>query len=218
MDGVHISPIEFYQQAGPVGKTVVLLLVAASLLCWVLIIEGIVSLFRLGAALKSWRKGEDSKLLAPILAAGREAAARSIAGEHVGEVRQRVVEAMNRAARGIISRLDGGLSNLAVISSVAPFVGLFGTVWGIMASFAAIAEAKDTSLAVVAPGIAEALATTAVGLAAAIPASIGYNRIGAGISAMAQELGGLIEERSVDLVAHPTQAAVAPAALNREAA
>ena len=77
---------------------------------------------------------------------------------------------------------EGGLPNLAVISSVAPFIGLFGTVWGIMTSFVGIAAAKDTSLAVVAPGIAEALAATAYGLAAAIPASIGYNRIGAAFS------------------------------------
>ena len=76
-----------------------------------------------------------------------------------------------------------------MISSVAPFVGLFGTVWGIMTSFAGIAEAKDTSLAVVAPGIAEALAATAYGLAAAIPASVGYNRIGAAFRAAAAELG-----------------------------
>ncbi len=218
MDGLHISPVEFFQQAGPVGKTVILLLLAASLYCWVLIIEGVVNIFRFGAALKRWRNGEASSLFAPILVAGQQAAARAIPGEGVGEVRQRVVEAMNRAARGVIARLDGGLSNLAVISSVAPFIGLFGTVWGIMASFSAIAEAKDTSLAVVAPGIAEALATTAVGLAAAIPASIGYNRIGSGISAQAQELAGLIEERSVDLVSRPAQTAASPAALNREAA
>ena len=107
---------------------------------------------------------------------------------------------MNRAARGVIKNTEGGMANLAVIASVAPFIGLFGTVWGIMASFSAIAAAKDTSLAVVAPGIAEALATTAVGLAAAIPASIGYTRLGSAVSSSAQELAGLIEERAVDLV------------------
>ena len=81
------------------------------------------------------------------------------------------------------------MPNLAVISSVAPFVGLFGTVWGIMSSFAAIAQAQDTSLATVAPGIAESLAATAYGLAAAIPASIGYNRIGAAYARLGQEHG-----------------------------
>ena len=65
---------------------------------------------------------------------------------------------MARAARELLTRAEGGLPNLAVISSVAPFVGLFGTVWGIMSSFAAIGQAQDTSLATVAPGIAESLA------------------------------------------------------------
>ncbi len=119
---------------------------------------------------------------------------------------------MNRRARNVIAQLDGGLANLAVISSVSPFVGLFGTVWGIMASFSAIAQAKDTSLAVVAPGIAEALATTAIGLAAAIPAAIGYNRLGSAITAKAQELSGLIEERSLDIVAPAQPAKIKEAA------
>ena len=213
MDSGHLSPIEFFQQAGPVGKTVVLLLLAASIWCWVLIIEGIVNVLRFGAAMRRWRRGGESKLLSPVLEAGQAAAGRAIAGESVGEARQRVVEAMNRRGREVVARLDGGLANLAVISSVAPFIGLFGTVWGIMASFSAIAEAKDTSLAVVAPGIAEALATTAVGLAAAIPASIAYNRIGAAMSSAAQALSSLIEERAVDVAVQPSQPA-----LKREAA
>ena len=99
-------------------------------------------------------------------------------------------------------RFEGKLPNLAIISSVAPFIGLFGTVWGIMTSFAAIAAAKDTSLAVVAPGIAEALATTAFGLAAAIPASVGYTRLGAAVRTSAGEIGDWIEETGVSLVAH----------------
>ena len=104
---------------------------------------------------------------------------------------------MNRRARIVIANAEGGLANLAVISSVAPFVGLFGTVWGIMSSFTAIASAKDTSLAVVAPGIAEALATTAIGLFTAIPASIGYTRLGSAFGAIAMELSGLIEEAAL---------------------
>jgi biopolymer transport protein ExbB/TolQ len=107
---------------------------------------------------------------------------------------------MARAGREILARAEGGLPNLAIIASVAPFVGLFGTVWGIMTSFAGIAEAKDTSLAVVAPGIAEALAATAYGLAAAIPASVGYNRIGAGFSRAGRAMNNLIEEWAVKLI------------------
>jgi biopolymer transport protein ExbB/TolQ len=82
----------------------------------------------------------------------------------------------------------GDLPNLAIVSSVGPFVGLFGTVWGIMSSFQGIAATQETSLAVVAPGIAEALAATSYGLAAAIPAAIGYNRLGATIARLQDEI------------------------------
>ena len=74
-------------------------------------------------------------------------------------------------------RIEVGLPFLASVGSAAPFIGLFGTVWGIVNSFTAIAQQKDTSLAVVAPGIAEALIATALGLAAAIPAVMAYNQI-----------------------------------------
>ena len=76
-----------------------------------------------------------------------------------------------------LKSMETGLPYLATVGSAAPFVGLFGTVWGIMHSFTSIAQAKDTSLAVVAPGIAEALFATAVGLFAAIPAVIAYNHL-----------------------------------------
>jgi len=89
---------------------------------------------------------------------------------------------MNRAARGVIKTTEGGMANLAVIASVAPFIGLFGTVWGIMHSFAAIAAMHNTNLAVVAPGIAEALFATAIGLVAAIPAVLAYNQISNSLS------------------------------------
>ena len=81
------------------------------------------------------------------------------------------------------------MSVLASIGSVSPFVGLFGTVWGIMNSFTSIAESKNTSLAVVAPGIAEALFATALGLAAAIPAVVAYNKF----SGDMDKIGGLLD-------------------------
>jgi biopolymer transport protein TolQ len=94
---------------------------------------------------------------------------------HLG-VRDRVEKAMNVAIQRETEKLERGLSFLATVGSTAPFVGLFGTVWGIMNSFQAIASRQDTTLAVVAPGIAEALFATALGLLAAIPAVIAYNR------------------------------------------
>jgi biopolymer transport protein ExbB/TolQ len=139
-------------------------------------------------------------MMAPLLDAGQKAAAVAIPGETVGEARVRIAETMHRAAQIILKRTESGLPNLAVISSVAPFIGLFGTVWGIMASFTSIAESKDTSLAVVAPGIAEALAATAYGLAAAIPATIGYNRIGAMLSSVGQTLNHMVEDRAAALM------------------
>ncbi len=200
MNGVDLSPMTFFLQAGSVGRGVMIILLLASIWCWLLIIEGVISAMRLKSALRSWRGGNVPPMLAPISDAARAAQAVRLPGEGIGETRQRVMEAMNRAGRGVIGRVEGGLANLAVISSVAPFVGLFGTVWGIMTSFTAIAASKDTSLAVVAPGIAEALATTAIGLAAAIPASIGYTRIGASLGSAAQDLAGMIEEEAVRAV------------------
>lgn len=204
MDHDALNPVTLFIHAGPIAKVVILLLTAASVWCWVLIVEGIWSLLRLGRAIGAARANSPARssvLLAPIVEAGAQAAALSIPGESIGEARARVADAMNRAARTLLTRVEGGLPNLAVISSVAPFVGLFGTVWGIMVSFSAIAAAKDTSLAVVAPGIAEALAATAIGLAAAIPASVGYNRIGASLARLGERLQDLIDEDAVRIAA-----------------
>ncbi len=208
MDHGVLTPVGLFTEAGPVAKGVMLVLVVASIWCWVLIVEGAWSVFRLKRAVKAARREGSTGsarrrngLFDPLLSAGREAASLAIPGETVGETRMRVAEAMNRAGQALLTRVQGGLPNLAVIASVAPFVGLFGTVWGIMTSFAGIAEAKDTSLAVVAPGIAEALAATAIGLAAAIPASVGYNRIGGALARAGQELSHLIEELAVTVAA-----------------
>ncbi len=197
MDGILLSPVGMFLQAGPIGKAVMAILLLASLWCWILIIEGVFTVIKLSRALKAARSGGATALLEPIDAAGRAAGRIAVINESASEKRQRVAEKMSRAGRELLMRAEGGLPNLAVISSVAPFIGLFGTVWGIMTSFAGIAEAKDTSLAVVAPGIAEALAATAYGLAAAIPASIGYNRIGAAFSRVGVHLSHLIEDQAV---------------------
>ena len=199
MDGVSISPIAMFQQAGLIGKCVMASLALGSVWCWLLIAEGIVATTRLRRAIARAAGGARDAFIDPVRAAGFDAARTSIDFESVGERRQRVLDAMNRAGRDLLTRAEGGLPNLAIISSVAPFLGLFGTVWGIMTSFASIAETKDTSLAVVAPGIAEALAATAYGLAAAIPASFAYNRIGASLSRAGRALSHLIEREAVGI-------------------
>ena len=211
MDSLSVSPWALFLQAGVVGKSVMGLLLLLSIWCWVLIVEGAVAAMRLRGAVNADRLGRKPRLLAPVLLAGLEGARSGIPGENVSEARARIEQAMQRAGRSLVRRLEGGLPNLAIISSVSPFIGLFGTVWGIMSSFSAIAAAQDSSLAVVAPGIAEALATTAFGLAAAIPASVGYSRVGAAMGSAAAELGDLIEERALEMQA-PREALVREAA------
>jgi biopolymer transport protein ExbB len=208
MQALDLSPVGLFLEAGLVGKAVMAVLFLASLWCWVLIIEGVISVVRLRRAHREARGGgRIAKSLSGVALAGDEEVRRRIAGETVSELRARIAEAMARAARELLTRFEGGLPNLAVISSVAPFIGLFGTVWGIMSSFASIAEAQDTSLATVAPGIAEALAATAYGLAAAIPASIGYNRIGAAYAGLGQEMASFVEERALALISRPAEVA-----------
>jgi biopolymer transport protein ExbB/TolQ len=208
VQGMDLSPIGLFLEAGLVGKFVMAVLFLASLWCWVLIIEGVISVARIRRAVRTARAGGAlAKSLAGVAIAGDDEARRRISGETVGELRARISDAMARAARELLTRAEGGLPNLAVISSVAPFVGLFGTVWGIMSSFAAISQAQDTSLATVAPGIAESLAATAYGLAAAIPASIGYNRIGAAFARLGQEMASFVEERALALLARPAEVA-----------
>ena len=200
MESMNLSPIGLFFQAGPVGKTVIIILGLASVLCWYQIFDGMLALFRLGRSLQRARNDQDGTLLDGIVNAGSSAQSERFHDETTGDIRQRMIDAMAREARSLISNLEGGLPNLAVVASVAPFVGLFGTVWGIMVSFTAIADSNDTSLAVVAPGIAEALATTAFGLVAAIPASIAYSRLGASFAARAQDVASFIEEKALALL------------------
>ncbi len=208
MQGLDLSPVGLFLEAGLVGKAVMAVLFIASLWCWVLIVEGIVSVVRVRRAVRATRAGgEVARPLADVVVAGEAEAHRRIPGETVSEVRARIADGMARAARELLTRSEGGLPNLAVIASVAPFVGLFGTVWGIMSSFAAISQANDTSLATVAPGIAESLAATAYGLAAAIPASIGYNRIGAAFARLGQDMASFVEERAIQLISRPAEVA-----------
>ena len=103
-------------------------------------------------------------------------------------------KAANAEANRELTKLEGGLGVLAIIGSAAPFIGLLGTVWGIMNSFRSIAATQDTNLAVVAPGIAEALFATALGLVAAIPAVIFYNAISSNLGKYAVKLEGFVDD------------------------
>jgi biopolymer transport protein TolQ len=123
-----------------------------------------------------------------------EGHARSFAG-----LQMRIEKVMDVTLAREVERLENRLLVLATVGSAGPFIGLFGTVWGIMTSFQSIAASKNTSLAVVAPGIAEALFATAIGLVAAIPATIFYNKFSSEVNKQAQRLEGFADEFSAIL-------------------
>ena len=133
------------------------------------------------AAMREWKRSTERE--------GREQPSRPMPG-----VQLRVEKVMDVTINREVERLERRLTFLATVGSTAPFVGLFGTVWGIMTSFQAIATSKNTSLAVVAPGIAEALFATALGLLAAIPAVIFYNKFNAEVAQHAARLEGFADE------------------------
>ena len=178
-----LSPVTLILHADPIVQGVMLLLLLASLACWAIILEKAVTFRRLAAEARQLAAGpaegkaEGEGLAAAALRAGQaEWREGRDPAETAGEFRGRLEHAMRAAISATLRRAEPGLPLLATIGSVSPFVGLFGTVWGIMHSFAGIAAQQDTSLATVAPGIAEALFATAIGLVAAIPATIAYNR------------------------------------------
>ena len=206
-----LSIVTLFLHADVVVKAVLLLLLAASVWSWAVIIDKLWQLRRASRRAQAYeaRASEarnPDELLAgsgaaappnparQVLAAGivESAAAAPDGGESAGERRERIERAMRLALNAELRRLERRLPFLATLGSAAPFIGLFGTVWGIMRSFAAIAAANNTSLAVVAPGIAEALFATAMGLAAAIPAVVAYNKITVDLGRFAGRMQGLI--------------------------
>ena len=210
-----LSIVSLFLHADIVVKGVLLLLLAASVWSWAVIID---KLWRLATVSRSAQSHEARAAAAhstpELMAASGESEARDPAGrvlsagwaesiamgwpssETAGERRERIERAMRLVLNAELRRLEVRLPFLATLGSAAPFIGLFGTVWGIMRSFAGIAAANNTSLAVVAPGIAEALFATAMGLAAAIPAVVAYNKITVDLGRFAGRMQGLIGRSS----------------------
>ncbi|MGH7048576.1 MAG: MotA/TolQ/ExbB proton channel family protein [Stellaceae bacterium] len=206
-----LSIVSLFEHADVIVKGVLLLLLAASVWSWAIIID---KSWRLGSVRRAIEAHESrlatahsaAELAAPsgrrdnidpaglLLAAGRTESVQAVVpgGEATGERRERIERAMRLVLSAELRRLEAHLPFLATLGSAAPFIGLFGTVWGIMASFAGIAAANNTSLAVVAPGIAEALAATAMGLVAAIPAVVAYNKFAVDLGRLAGRMQGLI--------------------------
>lgn len=207
-----VSAIELFMMASPVVKAVMIGLLLASVWSWAIIIEKIFAfrrarfeadkfeqLFWSGQSLDelyaNLSRGKTITMGALFVAAMREWK-RSVEGNirALGGIQMRVEKVMDVTIAREMERLDRRLLFLATVGSTAPFVGLFGTVWGIMTSFQAIAVSKNTNLAVVAPGIAEALFATALGLLAAIPAVIFYNKFQADSAQISHRLEAFADE------------------------
>jgi biopolymer transport protein ExbB/TolQ len=187
-----------FMQADPVVKGVMIGLALSSVVCWAIIFEKMIRLSLLrrqigrleSIAQTGTVSGGERGLVKKLLGSGEE---ELIDGASRGEDRSAIRARIERALRGTLKselqRQEAGLPFLATIGSAAPFIGLFGTVWGIMNSFTAIGQQQDTSLATVAPGIAEALLATALGLAAAIPAVMAYNAVSVSLGRLAARAG-----------------------------
>jgi len=194
----RLDPVDLFLQADIIVQAVMLGLILASVWVWMIIVS---FSLRVGTLRKKSREYEDEfweqrdreALLtkqarkevpaARVAAAGLDEWRKSTAKQPVDRdaARQRIAAAMDSQIAEEADALAGRLNFLATVGSVAPFVGLFGTVWGIMNSFFQIGAQQSASLAVVAPGIAEALFATAIGLFAAIPAVIAFNRFGGAV-------------------------------------
>jgi biopolymer transport protein TolQ len=225
-ESLHSGVLDLILNAGPVGKTVLVILLGFSVMSWALIVEkwwqfrrvrrqtlAFLKLYREArrpAAVHSVvRRYRDSPLAALYAAAHQEVfGPDDEEGEDgLGADRLEVAErALRRQAAHEVARLERYLPFLATTASASPFIGLFGTVWGIMAAFHGIGQQGSASLAVVAPGISEALVATAFGLAAAIPAVIGYNYFVNRVKHWATEMEGFTLDL-LNLFARPAKAA-----------
>ncbi|WP_448951315.1 MotA/TolQ/ExbB proton channel family protein [Labrys neptuniae] len=200
----HFSFVNLLLNADPVVKAVMAILVLSSVLSWGLGLETVRRQGKLRRLLRvATGKGVAAvpALSDALQAPGKQSAELSVPGETGGEYRARIERAMREAAGGLVGASDAGLSILATIAAVTPFIGLFGTVWGVMNSFSAIAGSNDTSLATVAPGIAEALFTTALGLVAAIPALIAYNRLAQGMAGLGRQFEHILRREAETMAA-----------------
>ena len=208
---LDLSAYTLFLQADPVVKGVMVLLLLASVWCWAVMLDKAIRLLRLRRDARAFEAAARSgafEAARPLAGAVLAAAAREWRDEEAGqgalletrgERRARIDHAMRAVVGDAMRRAERGLTLLATTGSAAPFIGLFGTVWGIMHSFTGIAQSQDTSLAVVAPGIAEALFATAMGLVAAIPAVIAYNKLVTEFGRMAQRFGAEIARLSGEL-------------------
>jgi biopolymer transport protein TolQ len=215
-----LSFVQLFLHADMVVKAVMIVLILASLWSWAIIVQKLLALGSVNrqadafettlstgralddvaASVGTQPKSAFPKLLVVVTSAWGEYKGRSMNAAQSELLIAQVDRELNQAVAQEADELEGGLSLLAVIATASPFIGLFGTVWGIMNSFSAIASAGDTNLATVAPAISEALFATATGLFAAIPAYIGYNLFNARVSRFTARMESFADELMASLI------------------
>jgi biopolymer transport protein TolQ len=212
-----LSIFTLFWQAHWIVKTVMTGLLACSVWVWAIAIDKIILYARTNRAMDGFEQtfwsgqsleelyrmvsARPNHSMAALFVAAMREWKRSFEGQprSFAGLQMRIDKVMDVTIMREVERLERRLLVLATVGSAGPFVGLFGTVWGIMTSFQSIAASKNTSLAVVAPGIAEALFATAIGLVAAIPATIFYNKFSSEVNKQAQRLEGFADEFSAIL-------------------
>ncbi len=226
LDALNIDPsfLKLVLDASPVVQLVMALLLSASVVSWAIILKKRRALGRSRAAAESfetsfWSGGDLGALYRAIegrkdKASGMESIfefgfrefsrLRKQAGIDAAQLMEGARRAMKVAQLREIDRLESNLEMLATIGSISPYVGLFGTVWGIMHAFRGLATVQQATLQMVAPGISEALIATAIGLFAAIPAVVAYNRFSDQVSRLELRFDTFMEEFSTILQRHAT--------------
>jgi biopolymer transport protein TolQ len=212
-----MSLLSLFWQAHFVVKLVMMGLLVASVWCWAIIIDKTLLYTRTKRAMDRFEEvfwsgqsleelyrslvNRPATGLAAVFVAAMREWKRSFegSGRSVQSLSQRIDKVLDVTIQREVERLEGRLMILASIGSAGPYIGLFGTVVGIMNSFTSIAASKNTSLAVVAPGIAEALFATAIGLFAAIPAVLAYNKLHTEVAKLQSRLEGFADEFSAIL-------------------
>lgn len=215
--GASLSVWALFMQAGWVVKLVMLGLLGASIWTWAIVVDKVIAFNRMRSALNRFEQvfwsGQSLEELYRTLSERKTIGMGSIFVAAMREwkksfekgvksplgLQTRIDKAMDLALTREMEGLEGRLGFLATVGSAAPFIGLFGTVVGIMTSFQAIAGSKSTNLAVVAPGIAEALLATAIGLLAAIPAVVAYNKLSSDAGKLGLRMEGFADEFSAIL-------------------
>ena len=195
------SLLSLFIRADIIVKTVIVLLIACSIYSWAVIIEKIRLFKKINISTeefetKFWNSKSAESFYNnlpgntedPMALVFKDAMQSLLKRKSKSDLNNRMTIMLETGIEKQISKISKGFTFLATVGSTAPFIGLFGTVWGIMNSFQSIAISRNTSLAIVAPGIAEALFATALGLLAAIPAVIAYNKFNNDTSNYSQKL------------------------------